>query len=303
MGTRRRLRRMKRNIPLHVMMIPGIIIVLIYCYIPMVGNIIAFQDFTPLMGFAKADWVGLDNFQYMMELPSFYQVVWNTVFISIMKIVSGLVAPITVALMLNEVRKSVLKRYVQTVIYMPHFFSWVILGGIVVDILSPSEGIINQIIKAVGFQPISFLSDNTWFPYVMVITNEWKEVGFSTIIYLAALTSIDPTQYEAAVIDGAGRWKQTWHVTLPGIRPTIILLACLSLGNVLNGGFDQVFNMYSPVVYESGDILDTLVYRIGLVDNNYSVATAVGLVKSVVSLVLIGAGYWLAYRFAKYRIF
>lgn len=303
MGTRRRLRRMKRNIPLHVMMIPGIIIVLIYCYIPMVGNIIAFQDFTPLMGFAKADWVGLDNFQYMMELPSFYQVVWNTVFISIMKIVSGLVAPITVALMLNEVRKSVLKRYVQTVIYMPHFFSWVILGGIVVDILSPSEGIINQIIKAVGLQPISFLSDNKWFPYVMVITNEWKEVGFSTIIYLAALTSIDPTQYEAAVIDGAGRWKQTWHVTLPGIRPTIILLACLSLGNVLNGGFDQVFNMYSPVVYESGDILDTLVYRIGLVDNNYSVATAVGLVKSVVSLVLIGAGYWLAYRFAKYRIF
>ncbi|WP_141503109.1 ABC transporter permease [Paenibacillus luteus] len=303
MGTRRRFRRMKRNIPLHVMMIPGIIIVLIYCYIPMIGNVIAFQDFTPLMGFAKAEWVGLDNFQYMMELPSFYQVVWNTVFISIMKIVSGLVAPITVALMLNEVRKSFIKRYVQTVIYMPHFFSWVILGGIVVDILSPSEGLINQIIKAVGFQPISFLSDNTWFPYVMVITNEWKEVGFSTIIYLAALTSIDPTQYEAAVIDGAGRWKQTWHVTLPGIRPTIILLACLSLGNVLNGGFDQVFNMYSPVVYESGDILDTLVYRIGLVDNNYSVATAVGLVKSVVSLVLIGAGYGLAYRFAKYRIF
>ncbi|WP_337101281.1 ABC transporter permease [Paenibacillus sp. YIM B09110] len=294
---------MKRNIPLHVMLIPGVIIVLIYCYIPMAGNIIAFQDFTPLMGYAKADWVGLDNFQYMSDLPSFYQVIWNTVFISLMKIVSGLVAPITVALMLNEVRLSLFKRYVQTIIYMPHFFSWVILGGIVVDILSPSEGIVNQIIKALGIQPISFLSDNKWFPFVMVITNEWKEVGFSTIIYLAALTSIDPTQYEAAVIDGAGRWKQTWHVTLPGIRPTIILLACLSLGNVLNGGFDQVFNLYSPVVYESGDILDTLVYRIGLVDNNYSVATAVGLVKSVVSLVLIGAGYWLAYRFAKYRIF
>ncbi len=298
-----RLSRMKRNIPLHVMLIPGVIIVLIYCYIPMAGNIIAFQDFTPLMGYAKADWVGLDNFQYMSDLPSFYQVIWNTVFISLMKIVSGLVAPITVALMLNEVRLSLFKRYVQTIIYMPHFFSWVILGGIVVDILSPSEGIVNQIIKALGIQPISFLSDNKWFPFVMVITNEWKEVGFSTIIYLAALTSIDPTQYEAAVIDGAGRWKQTWHVTLPGIRPTIILLACLSLGNVLNGGFDQVFNLYSPVVYESGDILDTLVYRIGLVDNNYSVATAVGLVKSVVSLVLIGAGYWLAYRFAKYRIF
>ncbi|WP_284239207.1 ABC transporter permease [Paenibacillus glycanilyticus] len=294
---------MKRNIPLHLMLIPGVIIVLIYCYIPMAGNIIAFQDFTPLMGYAKAEWVGLDNFQYMMDLPSFYQVVWNTIFISIMKIVSGLVAPITIALMLNEVRKSVFKRYVQTIIYMPHFFSWVILGGIVVDILSPSEGIVNQIIKAFGFQPVSFLSDNKWFPYVMVLSNEWKEVGFSTIIYLAALTSIDPTQYEAAIIDGANRWKQTWHVTLPGIRPTIILLACLSLGNVLNGGFDQVFNLYSPVVYQSGDILDTLVYRIGLVDNNYSVATAVGLVKSVVSLVLISAGYWLAYRFAKYRIF
>lgn len=301
MGTR--LSRLKRNIPLHLMLFPGLIIVIIYCYVPMAGLSIAFKDFSPLMGFGRSSWVGWDNFVYMTALPSFWQVIWNTVFISMLKIVFDLIAPITVALMLNEVRKTFFKRYVQTVIYMPHFFSWVILGGIVVDILSPSEGIVNQMIAWLGFQPISFLSDNRWFPYVLVVTNEWKEVGFSTIIYLAALTSIDPTLYEASVIDGASRRRQIWHVTLTGIRPTIILLACLSLGNVLNGGFDQVFNLYSPVVYQSGDILDTFVYRIGLVDNDYSVATAVGLIKSVVSLVFIGTGYWLAYRVAKYRIF
>ncbi|MBU5352192.1 ABC transporter permease subunit [Paenibacillus barcinonensis] len=285
------------------MLVPAIICVLVYNYIPLAGILISFKDYSPLKGFSKSPWVGLDNFRYMLELPSFYQVVWNTFLISIMKIIADLIGPITIALMLNEVRKAFFKRFVQTIIYMPHFFSWVILGGIVVDLLSPSEGIVNMIIKAMGIDPIAFMADNKWFPYVLVITNEWKEVGFSTIIYLAALSSIDPTLYESSVIDGAGRGRQTWHITLPGIRPTIVLLACLSLGNVLNGGFDQVFNMYSPMVYQSGDILDTLVYRIGLVDANYSVATALGFVKSVVSLGLIGTGYWLAYRFANYRIF
>ena len=177
----------RRNIPLHVMLIPGVIIVLIYSYVPMAGLVIAFQNYSPLMGFQKAPWVGWDNFNYMVTLPSFFQVIRNTVLISVMKIILDLVAPITVALMLNEITKNKFKRYVQTIIYMPHFFSWVILGGILVDVLSPSEGIVNEAIKAMGFNPISFLSNNHWFPYVLVISNEWKEVGFSTIIYLAAL--------------------------------------------------------------------------------------------------------------------
>ncbi|MFD2700224.1 ABC transporter permease [Paenibacillus shunpengii] len=292
-----------RNIPLHLMILPGLILVLVFSYIPMAGLVIAFQNFSPIAGFKNMNWVGLDNFRYLFDLPGFSQVVWNTVFISVMKIVAGLVVPVLVALLLNEVRRTGFKRTIQTIIYMPHFFSWVILASIIVDVLSPSSGIVNMALKAVGIDPIQFLASNEWFPYILVITDQWKEFGFGTIIYLAALTSIDHSLYEASVIDGAGRWKQTWHITLPGIRPIVILMVTLSLGNVLNGGFDQVFNLYNPLVYESGDILDTMIYRIGLQDAQYSVSTALGLIKSVVSFVFIGLGYYLAYRFANYRIF
>lgn len=292
-----------RNIPLHLMILPGLILVFVFSYIPMAGLVIAFQNFSPIAGFKNMNWVGLDNFRYLFDLPGFGQVVWNTVYISVMKIVAGLVVPVLVALLLNEVRRTGFKRTIQTIIYMPHFFSWVILASIIVDVLSPSSGIVNMALKAVGIDPIQFLASNEWFPYILVITDQWKEFGFGTIIYLAALTSIDHSLYEASVIDGAGRWKQTWHITLPGIRPIVILMVTLSLGNVLNGGFDQVFNLYNPLVYESGDILDTMIYRIGLQDAQYSVSTALGLIKSVVSFVFIGLGYYLAYRFANYRIF
>ncbi|MGG4480600.1 ABC transporter permease [Paenibacillus illinoisensis] len=292
-----------RNIPLHLMILPGLIIIIVFGYIPMAGLSIAFQNFSPIAGFKNMNWVGLDNFRYLFDLPGFGQVVLNTVFISVMKISSGLVIPVLVALLLNEVRKTGFKRTIQTVIYMPHFFSWVILAGIIVDVLSPSSGIVNMLLKSLGMEPIQFLASNDWFPYILVITDQWKEFGFGTIIYLAALTSIDKSLYEAAVMDGAGRWKQTWHITLPGIRPIVILMVTLSLGNVLNGGFDQVFNLYNPLVYESGDILDTMIYRIGLQDAQYSVSTALGLIKSVVSFIFIGLGYFLAYRFVNYRIF
>lgn len=292
-----------RNVPLHLMILPGLIIIIVFGYIPMVGLSIAFQNFSPIAGFKNMNWVGLDNFRYLFDLPGFGQVVWNTVFISAMKIVSGLVIPVLVALLLNEVRKTGFKRTIQTVIYMPHFFSWVILAGIIVDVLSPSTGIVNMLLKAIGVEPVQFLASNEWFPYILVITDQWKEFGFGTIIYLAALTNIDKSLYEASVMDGAGRWKQTWHITLPGMRPIVILMVTLSLGNVLNGGFDQVFNLYNPLVYESGDILDTMIYRIGLQDAQYSVSTALGLIKSVVSFIFIGLGYFLAYRLANYRIF
>ncbi|WP_310829987.1 ABC transporter permease [Paenibacillus pedocola] len=296
-------RQFLRNIPLHLMILPALLLVIIFSYIPMAGLVIAFQDFSPISGFRDMTWTGLENFRYLFDLPGFRQVVWNTVIISVLKIIAGLTIPVIAALLLNEVRANSFKRSIQTIIYMPHFFSWVILGGIIVDVLSPSSGIVNMLLKSLGIQPIQFLADNHWFRYVLVITDQWKEFGFGTIIYLAALTSIDQSLYEASIIDGAGRWKQTWHITLPGIRPIMILMLTLSLGNVLNGGFDQVFNLYNPLVYESGDILDTMIYRIGLQEAQYSVSTALGLIKSVVSFVFIGLGYYLAYRFAKYRIF
>ncbi|XID96008.1 ABC transporter permease [Paenibacillaceae bacterium WGS1546] len=285
------------------MLLPGVLFVLAFCYYPMMGIAIAFEHFIPTKGFFRSEWVGLEHFRYLFQLPNFGPVLRNTVWIATMKIVLGLVVPILFALLLNEVRRTAFKRSVQTMVYLPHFLSWVILGGVLIDILSPSSGIVNSFLGYFGIEPIFFLGDERWFPYVLVASDVWKEFGFSTIVFLAAITSINPTLYEAAVMDGAGRIKQTIHVTLPGMMPIIVLMLTLSLGNVLNAGFDQVFNLYSPQVYSTGDIIDTLVYRIGLVDAQYSLATAVGLFKSVISLILIAISYTLAYRLANYRIF
>ncbi len=223
-------------------------------------------------------------------------------FIASMKIAAGLIVPIGIALLLNEIRKEYFKRSLQTLIYLPHFLSWIILGGILIDVLS-LKGLVNQFPGWFGIEAIYFLGDNGWFPFVLVISDLWKEFGFNTIVYLAALTAINPALYEAAIVDGASRIKQTLHVTLPGMIPIIVLLATLSLGNALNAGFEQVFNLYSPQVYQSGDIIDTFVYRLGLVEAQYGLSTAVGLFKSVVSLLLISLSYFLAYRLANYRIF
>ncbi|OCT15524.1 protein lplB [Paenibacillus pectinilyticus] len=293
----------KAQMPLHLMLIPGLIAILIFQYYPMAGIAIAFQKYMPTQGLFHSKWIGLDNFRYVMELPDFYRVLWNTIYIALMKIIVGLIVPIIIAILLNEIGKNAVKRLVQTLVYLPHFLSWVILSGILLDILSPKEGIVNAGLRALGMQSIFFLGNNHWFPFTLVLTNEWKEFGFSTIVYLAAILGINPALYEAATMDGANRWKQTLHITLPGMAPIIVLLATLSIGNVLNAGFDQVFNLYSPIVYESGDIIDTFVYRIGMIDAQYGVATAVGLFKSLVSLILIALSYTMAYRFANYRIF
>lgn len=297
-------KKLKHEIPLHLMILPGLIIVIIYNYIPMAGIIIAFQKFIPAKGlFGKQRWVGFDNFRYVMGLPNFYNVIFNTVFIATMKIIFGLVVPIIIAILINEVKNAKLKKGIQTTIYLPHFLSWVVLGGIFIDMLSPSNGIIGNLFKALNLEPIFFLGDNKWFPIVMIATETWKEFGYGTIIYLAAITGIDPNLYEAAQIDGANRWKQILYVTLPGMRVVIVLLMVLSMGNILNAGFDQIFNLYSPPVYQSGDIIDTFVYRIGLLDAQYGVATAVGLFKSIVAFVMISFSYYFARRFADYKIF
>ncbi|WP_373692379.1 ABC transporter permease [Cohnella silvisoli] len=291
------------ELPLHLMVLPAAVLIAIFSYGPMVGLTIAFQDFNPSKGFFGSPFNNLDNFRYVLQLPDLPGILFNTVYISMLKIVAGGIVPILFAVLLNEVRVRFFKRTVQTLVYLPHFLSWVLLGGILIEILSPSSGIVNAVLGFFGIEPVFFLGDYRIFPYVLVATDVWKEFGFGTIVYLAALTAVDPRLYEACVIDGGNRWKQTIHVTIPALFPVIILLLTLSLGNILNAGFDQVFNLYSPLVYRSGDVIDTAVYRMGLLDMQFGVATAVGLFKSVVSLVFISLSYFLAYRLAGYRIF
>jgi putative aldouronate transport system permease protein len=226
----------------------------------------------------------------------------NSFVISIFKIITMQISAITLALLLNEVRNMAFKRTVQTIVYLPHFLSWIVLGGILLDMLS-TNGIIHQMLKSIGIDPPMFLGSNKWFVPTLVVTNIWQGVGWSTIIYLAALTNVDPQLHEAAAIDGASRLQRVRHVTLPGISSTIVLLACLALGNVLQAGFDQVFMLYNPAVYGTGDILDTYIYRVGLISAQYSVAGAIGLFRSVMGFILICLAYWLADRFAGYRIF
>ncbi|HHV09501.1 MAG TPA: sugar ABC transporter permease [Clostridiales bacterium] len=297
------MKKMKRNLPLHIMLLSALILMLIYNYLPLLGNIMAFQKFNPTKGFFRSEWVGLDNFRYVFAMPDTLQVVWNTFFIAVMKLIMGIIVPVIVALLLNEMRCIRYKRALQTIVYFPHFLSWVILAGIMVDVLSPSRGIIGKAFTALGLEAPFLLGDANLFPFTMVFTETWKEFGFGTIVYLAALTGIDPTLYEAAGIDGAGRWKQTLNITIPCIMPIVMLMTILAMGNVLNAGFDQIFNLYSPQVYATGDILDTLVYRIGMEDAQYGVATAVGLFKSVVSFLMLSLSYGLAYKYTDYRVF
>lgn len=292
--------------PLHLMLLPAVILLAIFSYFPMVGILIAFQDYVPSKGwdvFFKSEWIGLENFAYIMEMPSFWSAMRNTVVIAIQKIASNIFVPLVLALLLNEVRNTGFKKGVQTLVYIPYFFSWVILGGIVADILSPVGGIVNNLIKALGGQSINFLGNPDTIQPVFVVTNIWKEVGYNLVIFLAALTNVDPGLYEAASLDGAGRWKQTIHITIPSILPMILLVTVLGMGNILNAGFDQVFNLYSPVVYETADIIDTFVYRIGMDELQYSVSTAIGLFKSVISIILIMSSFHLAKKYAGYRIF
>ena len=294
----------RAELPLHLMLIPGIVIIFIFHYIPLGGLVIAFQRFIPAKGlFGNQKWVGLQNFEYIFSMPNTMNVLTNTVVIAGAKIFLNLIIPITVALMLNELQSSKLKRTVQTVIYFPHFLSWIIFGSIIMDLLSPQNGIVNKLLGALGTDPIFFLGDNRYFRQTIIWTDIWKNFGYGTVVYMASITSIDPTLYEAAAIDGANRWQQTRHVTLPGMRMIIVLMMVLSLGNVLNAGFDQIYNMYSPIVYETGDIIDTMVYRLGMENAKYSPAAAVGIFKSVVSMVFISASYYVADRFFDYRLF
>ncbi len=291
-----------RSLPLYIMVLPGLIGLILFSYFPIFGIALAFQKFNPGLGVLKSRWVGLDNFRHLFALPEFWRITRNTFIIAVAKTVALQFFAVLFALMLNEIRSRVFKRSIQTIVYLPHFLSWVILGGLMLDLLG-STGLVNQLIRRVGGDTIIFLGSNVWFRPVLVVTYLWQEVGWSAIIYLAALAGIDPELYEAASIDGANHLKQIRYVTLPGILSTVLLVAVLNLGSMLDAGFDQVLNLYNPVVYPTGDILDTYVYRVGLVAAQFSLATAVGLFRSIIRLLLVVVGYWLANKYTEYRIF
>ena len=298
----RRLRGLRRELPLHIMMMPALILLFIFSYYPMYGNILAFKDFNPGKGIIGSPWAGFKHFKMLFALPNIDRVFTNTISIAVLKIFFNTIVAIIIALMLNEVKSKFFRRSVQTFIYMPHFMSWVILGSIFTTMLG-GDGVVNQILNRFGFDSVPFLMSNSAFRSTLIVTDVWRNVGFGTIVYLATITGIDPALYEAAEMDGAGRIRQTWHITLPGMRAIIVLIAILDLGKLLNAGFDQIFNMYNALVMESSDIIDTLVYRLGMQNAKYSLSTAVGLFKSIISLALISSSYYLSYRFADYRIF
>lgn len=292
----------REQIPLHVIIMPGVIATFIFSYIPMYGLLIAFKNFLPTKGILGSKWVGLKHFQRLFRMSDFYRITRNTLVVASLKIVTLLVVSLILALLLNEIRKRRIRGTIQSFLIFPHFLSWIILGGLVRGILA-KDGMVNNLIQATGHEPILFLGDGTWFTIVLIVTNLWQEAGFAAILYTAAIAGIDGSLYEAAAIDGANRWQQMRHITIQCIKPFIILLAVLNIGNVLNAGFDQIFNLYNGLVLNTADVIDTYVYRVGLQGAQYSFGTAVGFFKSVVALVLIGISYYLADKLANYRVF
>ena len=283
------------------MLLPGVIITFIFCYIPLYGLIIAFEDYNPGLGFASP-WVGLANFKFLFNQPNFLRTIWNTLYIAVFKLILGIIVPVTFAVLLNEMKSDKLKRTYQTLIYIPNFLSWVILAGVLMDLLG-TDGAINILLGKLGIEAIPFLGSAKVFPWTMIISDVWKGFGYGTIVYLAALTGIDPGLYESATLDGATRWQRIRYITVPLLKPTIVLMLVLALGGVLNAGFDQVYNLYSPVVYSTGDIIDTYVYRLGIQQAQYSIGAAVGLFKSLVSCILVCVSYYMADKLAGYKIF
>ena len=291
---------------LHLMLLPSVVLLLVYSYMPMAGLVIAFKEFQLGKGFAAifaSKWVGLAHFKRIFSNEDTMNAIWNTVNISFWKIVMMFLIPLIVSILLNEIRKSYIKRGIQTLIYLPYFLSWIILAGIIKDVFG-MDGAVNTILNLLfNTEPTIWLGEKKLFPFIIVLTHVWKEFGFSTIIFLAAITSINPSLYESAVVDGATRWKQIWHITLPGMRPIIVLCLVLSIGGILNAGFEQIFNLYSVPVYDTGDIIDTLIYRISFMSGQYDIGTAIGLFKSVISGVLVSLSYYLAFKVANYEIF
>jgi putative aldouronate transport system permease protein len=302
-GWRAVARRLWRDRYLYLLVLPGLIYFIVYRYLPMLGLVIAFKDYSPFLGIRDSPWVGLGQFQKIFADAEVLRVLRNTLVISFFQIVFAFPVPLMLALMLNELRQQVYKRVTQSIIYLPHFLSWVVVIGIVTLFLR-SEGVVNKALDvAFGIQPIPFLTNPGFFIPLIVLEVIWKEAGWGTVIFLAALAGIDPALYEAALIDGANRWRQIWHITLPGMRAVIVILLILRLGHVLDSGFEQIFLMLNPFNMNVGNVLDTYVYFKGIQQADYSFASAVGVFKGVVGLILVVGANRLAKRFGEEGIY
>jgi len=285
-------KRIRKNLDLYICLSPGLIFFFIFAYIPMFGLLIAFKDYNIFKGVMESPWNHFQSFRDMVNLPDFYKIVRNTLMLNVLGLVFGFPAPIILAILLNEVRNKYFKRVTQSLLYLPHFMSWVLMGGMIYALLSPKFGIINQMLQWIGLEPIYFMASNNWWISVFVGSGIWSGAGWGTIIYLAAMTTLDPHLYEAASIDGAGRWKKMINITIPGIMPTIIILLILNVGHMVSIGFEQPYALMNPRVMDVADVLSTFIYDLGIRQGGFGLTTAIGMVQSVVNLMLvIGANY------------
>lgn len=279
--------KLKQNVHLYLMLLPVLAFYIIFKYIPMSGLIIAFKNYNFADGMLHSPWVGWKNFELLFTTSNTVQIIWNTFWLSLLNLVVGFPVPIILALMINEAGKKWFKKSIQTIVYLPHFFSWVIVSGIVLTLFATDNGSINKLLGLLSMETRSFLYESFSWTAIFVGSGVWKEMGYSTIIFLAALTTIDPSLYESSSIDGASKWRQIWHITLPGIRPTIILLLILAMGRVMEVGFDQVYNLQNQAVAGVSEVISTYVYKMGLQQAQFSITTAMGLFESVIGLVLV----------------
>jgi putative aldouronate transport system permease protein len=296
-------RRLKKQKWFYLMLLPGLLYFLIYKYVPMWGVLIAFQDYQPFLGFFRSQWVGFKHFQTLFSDETFWMLFRNTFVLAIYNILFFFPLPIVISLMLNEIRKEVFKRLIQTLIYIPHFVSWVVVVGISFLFFSKDGGIVNTMLESVGKEPVNFLLSADWFRTIITSQVIWKETGWGTIIFLAALAGVDPQLYEAARMDGAGRWRQMWHITLPAIRSTIVILLILRIGTFLDTGFEQIFLMVNPLNRNVGEVFDTFVYSSGISQGKFSYSTAVGMFKSIIGLILVVVANRLAKKFGEDGIY
>lgn len=284
---------------MYALLLPGLIYFLLFKYVPMWGVLLAFKNYQPFLGFWKSDWVGFEHFQLFFTNPDFFKLLRNTLLLSFYNLLFFFPAPIIAALLLNEVRIALFKRTVQTLIYVPHFISMVIVASLTYVFLTTEGGVVNEWLNARTGTTISFLTSPDWFRPMIIIQTIWKECGWGTIIFLAALAAVDVEQYEAAIVDGANRWRQLWHITLPALRSTIVILLILRMGHVLDNGFEQIYLMLNPLNRETAEVFDTYVYAMGITQGAFSYSTAVGLFKSIVGVILVLGTNWLAKRFGQ----
>lgn len=294
--------RVARMRSFYVLLSLSLALLILFKYVPIYGALIAFKDFNVIKGILGSPWNDFANFERLFNDPFFLRVLWNTFWLSILRIVFAFPAPVILALLLNELRSGIYKRAVQTVSYLPHFMSWVVLGGILREILSPQRGVIAYLYDALGLEPVAWLINIPTFRGVLVVTGIWQSVGWGTIVFLAALSSVDPELYESADIDGAGRFKKATHITVPSMVPVIVILLLLQVAKVLDESFDQIFNMYNPLVYEVADVIDTYIYRSGILDGNYGYSAAVGLFKNVAGLIIVLGVNEVVRRYSEYGL-